>query len=916
MMPASASPSAQQPCMFSTASSSERVNSDLYFMQNICSVLENTKQGIWQLSLPSKQLLVSAYWQEHIEPNTLPEYTLADWIARVHPEDRTMMQQRLEEYLTQASPYYEATYRIRITGAEYQWILDRGQVVEYDAQGQASKLLGIYTDISQQKEQELMLMITKQSLKRAQIVANIGSWELDLIQNKLFWSDQIFRIFELDEQKVMASYRLFLDLVHPEDRDIVKHAYEHSLFIQDSYYSIEHRIKLPSGQVKWVREIAENEFDEQGKAIMSRGTVQDITQQKHFHLQLEAANRAKSEFLANMSHEIRTPLNAIIGISELALHHYTDTYSIEQQRSALEKINHSAQLLLGIINDVLDFAKIESGKIEIHPLPFSLNKIIEDLETLFQPIAQEKSLVYRVEIMNSLFTAYLGDELRIKQILINLIANALKFTPSGEVVLRLEQIVTQGQSHQTTIRFSVADTGIGIEPRDQQRLFTAFNQADNSITRQYGGTGLGLIISQKLVQAMNGKGINLVSEKGKGSIFSFELPLIQQENKPISNKETIRTRQLPQLQGNILLVEDNIINQEIAHTFLTHMGLQVSLASNGVQAVELAQKKRFDLILMDIQMPIMDGYEATKRIRQHNSLVPIIALTAAATIEDREKAIAHGMNEHLSKPINSSNLYQTLLPWLNQGISNTKIAAEPLSISLETGKQPETEATHHLMALNDQLGLQRVQQNQKLYVKLLNNFQHQLSDDFSGLIDTLTQLQQQPTDQQAWQTAQYLTHGLKGVSANLAAQKLARMSHLLNDLLKKKILPSPDQRQEFTETLQETQQAISAYLIIHQPAPENMTTEQQPQAQVSTNDINWSVFARLKKRMELSEFIDDDALEALDHYIPISAQPTWDSIKEALSEFSFETALTNLDHLLTQLNHSTTFVTNETPSSS
>lgn len=916
MMPASALHSAQQPCIFSAVSSSDQVNGDLHFMQNICSVLENTKQGIWQLSLPNRQLLVSAYWQEHIETQSSPEYTLADWLNRIHPEDRAMMQQQLENYLNQATTYYEATYRVRITGTDYQWILDRGQVVERDEQGHASKLLGIYTDISQQKEQELMLITTKHSLKRAQVVANIGSWELDLNQNQLFWSDQIFRIFELDEQSFTPSYELFLELVHPEDREIVQHAYEHSLMMQDSYYSIEHRLKLPSGQVKWVREIAENEFDEQGRAVMSRGTVQDITQQKNFHLQLETANRAKSEFLANMSHEIRTPLNAIIGISELALHHYSDTYSIEQQRSALEKINHSAQLLLGIINDVLDFSKIESGKIEIHPIPFSLNKVIEDLRVLFQPIAQEKSLGYRVEIVNALSATFLGDELRIKQILINLITNAIKFTPSGEVVLRIEQMPTTAEHpYQTTIDFRVTDTGIGIAPQDQQRLFTAFNQADNSITRQYGGTGLGLIISQKLVQAMNGKGICLVSEKGKGSTFSFELPLIQQADQQSDEKKITKTRQLPQLQGNILLVEDNIINQEIAHTFLTHMGLHVSLASNGVQAVELAQQKRFDLILMDIQMPIMDGYEASKRIRQHNPHVPIIALTAAATIEDREKALAHGMNEHLSKPINSSNLYQALLPWLNQGMTSSDLSVEHPSITLETDTPAEAD-THLLVALDDQSGLQRVQHNQKLYLKLLNNFQHQLSDDFAGLIDTLAQLQQRPTNQQAWQTAQYLTHGLKGVSANLAAQKLAKISHLLNDLLKKKILPSPDQRQEFTNILQETQQAIHAYLVIHQSLPETSKTDHHDLAPITPNETNLNAFITLKKRVELSEFIDDDTLEALDHFIPASAEPTWEAIKEALSEFSFDTALIDLDQLLTQLSHSTTLVTNEITTSS
>ena len=377
----------------------------------------------------------------------------------------------------------------------------------------------------------------------------------------------------------------------------------------------------------------------------------------------ESASRSKSEFLANMSHEIRTPMNGIIGLSELAL---TETDQHKTQHY-LERINQSGKLLLSIINDILDFSKIEAGKMEIVSAPFYLGQLLDQLTNLFDPMAEQKGITFKLSIDKSLISVYIGDELRLRQVLVNLISNAIKFTDKGSVHLLIE---TWQAKQGTGLTFKVEDTGIGLSEAQQSRLFQAFQQADSSVARNHGGTGLGLVISQRLVNAMGSvDGITIESKANEGARFAFNLPVAaaseaQKVNLLSKLQQPKKMGEQTQIQGRILLVEDNIINQEVALEQLKQLGLVVSIADNGALAVAKAQTEVFDLILMDIQMPILDGYQATELIRQVNKNVPIIALTAAAMNEDKVKALSYGMNGHLSKPIDRRELISTLHQWL------------------------------------------------------------------------------------------------------------------------------------------------------------------------------------------------------------------------------------------------------------
>ena len=375
---------------------------------------------------------------------------------------------------------------------------------------------------------------------------------------------------------------------------------------------------------------------------------------------LKAALKIKENFLANMSHEIRTPLTAIMGYTSLLQRKSLDGES----KLFVSTIEKSGENLLAIINDILDLSKIEAGMMRIEEAPFSIRELIHTVESMFRNKTKEKGLLLRIYVEPTIPDTLLGDATRLIQVLVNLMGNALKFTSTGEILLNVS---TQKNDHEFThLNFQIIDTGIGIENEKLEKIFERFSQAEDSTTRKYGGTGLGLSIVREIIYLQNGL-VKVESEPGTGTSVSFTIPykIATTQSIPLSYEE----KNMPQhfsKNNKVLIVEDNKINQELLNFIFTQWNIGYTIASNGQEAIELLKKDHFDLVLMDIQMPEMDGYTATKEIRQALKLdIPIIAMTAHTMEGEREKCLSYGMNEHISKPIRENHLYRMITHFLN-----------------------------------------------------------------------------------------------------------------------------------------------------------------------------------------------------------------------------------------------------------
>ncbi len=374
----------------------------------------------------------------------------------------------------------------------------------------------------------------------------------------------------------------------------------------------------------------------------------------------EEMSQAKGEFLANMSHEIRTPMNGVIGTLQLL----SDTKLGAAQQEYVDTAHKSAQSLLTILNDILDLSKIEAGKLNIELIPFDLREIVSELITLHTMTAEEKVIQLYADIDEQLPRVLIGDPTRIRQILANLISNALKFTDKGHVRVKIS--VVSSDDKNADVRMEVEDTGIGIREDIKDKLFNEFTQADGSTTRKYGGTGLGLAIVRQLVEMMYGQ-FGVESVTGEGSTFWFMVTLgvsaEQAVRLPLDQEMELKGK----LNGHVLLVEDNPINQMVARKMLEKIGIKTMLAADGQEALNMLEQDEYDAVLMDCQMPVMDGFEATRRIRQHDQLLklPVIAMTANVMEGDREKCIEAGMNDYIGKPFVEADLKKTLARWMS-----------------------------------------------------------------------------------------------------------------------------------------------------------------------------------------------------------------------------------------------------------
>lgn len=760
------------------------------------------KTGGWELDMGTGNTLwTEEVYRIHEVPSTF-DHHVENALLFYHEEDRPLLVNALELTQNERIPF-DASYRFITAKGKSLRVRVTGKPVVKN--GKVTKLIGIIQDITQQYKIEEGLKVLNERIRLALRAAKMGVWDYLPKENILYWDDNLYNLYGIKEEDFSGAYDAWSSTLHP---DSIKEA-ERELGMAlrgEKDFNTEFEIVLPEGRKRIIAGEAIVLRDEIGEAYRMIGVNFDVTDKKLAEQELiqaketaEEASRAKSEFLSVMSHEIRTPLNAVIGVSGLL----EDTALNEEQQDLVKTIRQGGESLLSVINDILDFSKIESGRMETEQLEFDLAQPIEDVIDILSEEAFSKEIELLYQIDSPYLGTFLGDTGRIRQVLMNLLGNAIKFTHKGEVVLSVA--IHEEQEETCLIAFSVSDTGIGIPPAKIQHLFQPFSQVDASTTRKYGGSGLGLAIVKKLVTLMEGS-IGVESEVGKGTTFSFTLPftkamktpqesllphqlkgkriLLVDDNQrsldilasqlvekgllvscyrdPLSLVRDLESTRdiswdlgildyhMPQMNGldlgnrlrkhptgqymplivlnsgsmpdrmelrqvfnyilkkpikkgsmykqirkalssenpldggnltytkgmlepdlsgySLLLVEDNPMNQKVAKLILQRFHIQIEIAENGQEAVDLISQRNFDLVLMDLQMPVMDGMDATRHIRSMGNKIQqpvIVAVTANCSAEDKTRCLAVGMEDFISKPITLKTLRKYLQGWLS-----------------------------------------------------------------------------------------------------------------------------------------------------------------------------------------------------------------------------------------------------------
>lgn len=536
--------------------------------------------------------------------------------------------------------------------------------------GDVFGVLGICTEVSELikvekalEKSNLQLQENQENYELVILGSRVGIWEwFDVSEDRVFISDKFKELLGYAPDELNLTMSKYRNLVHPEDKKSVFVAFDNHLRRGDDF-DTEFRLRCKDGVFRWFRTTGQSKRLPDSKKIKMAGSIEIIQERKDAQQQLielkeraEAANVAKGDFLSNMSHEIRTPMNGILGALQLLKDSVQKTENISLLNNAL----FSANSLLTIINDILDFSKIEAGMLTIENTPFSLKQIVDSVVNDLALLSSSKSLPIHTRFSDDFEDGWIGDPTRIRQILINLVSNAIKFTEQGQVNVKFGCVILQ---EQPLLGITVQDTGIGMSQDVVNSLFERFTQADTSTTRKFGGSGLGMAITKRLVELMKGD-ITVSSKPGEGTEFMVILPLDptnEEHTQKFENSQRGQKQQIPDFSGlKILVAEDNYINQVIIENMLEKTQVALKVGVNGLEAIEIFNDWQPDLILMDIQMPEMDGMQACQQIREGNSDIPIVALTANVICDEVQNYLNNGFNDHLGKPVEMDKLFQKL----------------------------------------------------------------------------------------------------------------------------------------------------------------------------------------------------------------------------------------------------------------
>jgi len=581
-----------------------------------------------------------------------------------HPADLQEDMIHVARMLGQEIDTYSIEKRYLHSQGHYIWGLLTVALVR-DKQGVPLHFISQIQDIDQRKHSEEILRLNEERLALAATAGRVGMWDYEFATKKIVWNDVQFELHGVSPKSYRPSFDNNVRFLHPDDHDHVMRVFEKCIKTNEAHYEVECRIIRPDGAVRHMRSTAIIIRNERGEPLRAVGTEVDITDEKRAaesqaraRRAAEAATRAKSDFLARMSHEIRTPMNAIIAPA----HHLASSKLSAAQRELASMIVGAGEHLLQIINDILDFSKLEAAKMKLIEEEFCLQTVVRETIELMSMLARKKNLALRWNVVREVRGNWHGDSGRIKQILFNLTSNAIKFTRKGEVSVTAEQADNAG------VRFIIKDSGIGMTDEELTTVFRPFEQT--SSTHQYhGGTGLGLAICRDLVDLMGGE-IGVKSQTKKGSTFWFSLPLRRsaapaKKLVPAVKGRVVAKRLFPG--AKILVVEDNLSNRRVASLLLNRLGCTVQLAEDGQSGLRKFKSQAFDLVLMDCEMPLMDGMESTRAMRKWEekmSHTPIIALTAHVSREHRQICKKAGMDDLLAKPIKVEDLQKILAEWL------------------------------------------------------------------------------------------------------------------------------------------------------------------------------------------------------------------------------------------------------------